>query len=304
MSQHIVSTKSKKDIDSIIDRVLRDLGTPEPPLELAHVRELLRLDRQYYSSTDPSIVKAFVSKVYIAGQQLRLRPMLLLDAIKHLDIKALYIPDGKRILIDDTQPKLKHRWNESHEISHTLIPWHDDTMFGDTEQSLSPAYHAEIEAEANYSSGRLLFLGDRFIEESRSVPSSISNIKNLALRYRNTITSTLWRHVESTIVPAIAIISGHPVHDLTPFSPTESCKHTIYSPAFVRQFGLTDGGLLLPQIASYCSAKKGGPLGSGEIIIPDLNRDAHLFAFETFFNRYQAISLGIYIGKHGKIFAI
>jgi hypothetical protein len=30
--------------------------------------------------------------------------------------KAFYLPDRKRVLIDSSQPKLKWRWNEAHEI--------------------------------------------------------------------------------------------------------------------------------------------------------------------------------------------
>jgi hypothetical protein len=108
-------------------------------LKLEDVSALLQLHKEYYSSTDPSIFKEFVSKMTIAGRQIRTRPQLLFEAIRNLNLKALFILDGKRILLDETQPQLKHRWNEVHEIGHTIIPWHADLMYGDTEQSLSPS---------------------------------------------------------------------------------------------------------------------------------------------------------------------
>src|SRR3546814_5375772 len=79
-----------------------------------------------------------------------------------MDLRALYIPDQKRILIDKSQPELKHRWNEAHEIGHSLIPWHAGAMLGDNDHTLIPACHIKLEAEANFAEARLLFLRERF----------------------------------------------------------------------------------------------------------------------------------------------
>jgi hypothetical protein len=40
------------DIDGQVAKVLRGLGQPEPPIDLRVVRDLLKLDRGYYSTTD------------------------------------------------------------------------------------------------------------------------------------------------------------------------------------------------------------------------------------------------------------
>jgi hypothetical protein len=44
------------DIDGQVTKVLRGLGNPEPPVDLRLVRELLKLDRGYYSTTDDSLL--------------------------------------------------------------------------------------------------------------------------------------------------------------------------------------------------------------------------------------------------------
>src|ERR1043165_8786754 len=119
------------DIDAQVDKVLRGLGNPEPPISLAEVRELLRLDRQYYSSTDDSVVREFISKVKIGTKQLFLRPTLILDVIKKASVSAFWIPDGKRILIDKDLPEKKHRWAETHEVIHSITEWHQLFLFGD-----------------------------------------------------------------------------------------------------------------------------------------------------------------------------
>jgi hypothetical protein len=55
----------------------------------------------------------------------------------------------------------------SHEIIHSVVPWHAGAM-GDTEYSLTPDCHEQVEAEANYGAGLLLFLQGTFDEFVRS----------------------------------------------------------------------------------------------------------------------------------------
>ena len=205
MSSEHVGEYESGDIREQITRILNDLGNPEPPLALPQVRELLRLDLRYYSSTNTTYIQDVAHRLKMAGKQLLARPTLLLDAIKKANLSALWVPDTKRILIDETVPELKHRWIEAHEISHSVIPWHHEFLFGDTEYTLDPVCHAIVEAEANYGAGRLLFLQDRFAQEARDLDLSFRSIKSLAARYGNTITSALWRNLRQR---AKASVSG------------------------------------------------------------------------------------------------
>ncbi|RYG96077.1 MAG: hypothetical protein EON58_12840, partial [Alphaproteobacteria bacterium] len=132
----------------------------------------------------------------VGAKQLLLRPGLIVDAIRKAKLSALWMPDTKRILIDDSVPVLKHRWIEGHEIGHSLIPWHREFLFGDTEYTLDPACHAMVEAEANYAASQMLFLRGRFGKEARDLDLDFKSIKGLAKRYGNTITTSLWRMVE------------------------------------------------------------------------------------------------------------
>ena len=50
-------TPTRADIDERIARILRGLGNPEPPLDLRFVRDLLRLDRNYYSTNDDGVLR-------------------------------------------------------------------------------------------------------------------------------------------------------------------------------------------------------------------------------------------------------
>jgi hypothetical protein len=105
MKNLILQPHIRSKIDARVDKILRDLGNPSPPLRLEDVRELLRLDLGYYQSSNDGIVRETIHCLTMAGKQLLARPALLFDALRKFSIKALYVPDRKRILIDETLPQ-------------------------------------------------------------------------------------------------------------------------------------------------------------------------------------------------------
>ena len=304
----IISAKTARDIESRVERVLRGLGHPEPPLRLEDVRELLHLDLAFYTADDPGVLNEAVSRIRVAGIQVYKRPMLLIDAIRKSSLKALYLPDRKRIMLDKTLPKLKHRWNETHEICHGIIPWHAEVMLGDNLQTLSRDCKEQVEAEANYAAGKLLFLGGRFTEEACSLEPSIESVRELRDVFGNTLSTTLYRFIESAGVelPVVGMITGHPhvSQRSEDFDPSAPCRYFIQSPAFARQFGRTSETKLFSAVAGYCGAQGGGPLGEDELILADDNGDRHRFFFETFFNRYDALTLGRYLCPEVRILPV
>ena len=200
--------KTARDIDAQVGKILRGLGNPVGPINLAEVRELLKLDRQFYSSKDESVLREVVSKVKIAGKQVLARPSLILDVVRKFDLKALWVPDRKRIMLDSTQPEAKWRWNETHEIIHSVVPWHEGAMMGDDAYSLTPACHEQTESEANYGAGRLLFLQDLFNEFVRGSQPSIELVQDAKTQFGNTLTTSFWRLVENLEIRPETPVSG------------------------------------------------------------------------------------------------
>jgi len=210
----LLSQRTIADIDSQVEKVLRGLGNPPPPINLGLVRELLKLDLGYYSATDDSLLRETISRLKVASKQILQRPSLLRDAIAKFSLKALYLPDQKRILLDQSLPILKHRWNEAHEVGHTIVPWHAGMMLGDTAQTLTPTCHDQMEAEANYAAGQLLFSAGRFTEEANGSSLELSHVMTLSKTFGNTTTSTLWRYVERAHAPKplVGLITAHYGH--------------------------------------------------------------------------------------------
>ena len=58
--------RTRTDIDGQVSKILRGLSNPDPPLSLDDVRELLRLDRDYYSTTNDSALREYVSLISTA----------------------------------------------------------------------------------------------------------------------------------------------------------------------------------------------------------------------------------------------
>lgn len=295
-----VRTGTRQVIDRHVEKVLRGLGNPEPPLDLAVVRDLLTLDRAFYSSTDDSAIQETIHRVRVAGKQVLRRPALLLDVIRKLDLRGLYLPDRKRILLDQDIPLLKQRWTEAHEIGHSILDWHDEALLGDNDISLTASCRVKVEAEANFAAGRLLFLGSVFDQEIRDCAPSMAAVRSLATRYGNTITSTLWRFVEHSPPNArlVGLVSRLPRDGRAPGSvnPAEAVRHVIHSTGFVTQFGLLDGAVFWPILQGYCADRRGGHLGVGSATLIDLAGRSQTVVFETFSNNYDALTIGVCSG--------
>ena len=294
----IIDPYAINDIHFQIDKIIKGLGNPDPPLNLNEVRELLKLDRQYYSSSDDGILNEIVNKIKVGSRQLKRRPSLLYDVIKKLELKALWLPDRKRILIDDTIPDLKKRHVEAHEIIHSITPHHAPFFLGDDIITLQNSCYEKLEAEANYGSGQLLFLRNKFIEIAKCYPKNISSIKKLSIIFNNTMTMTLWRLIESSIdVPMFGTIGPHPLYackDDNPF------RYVITSSVFRERFSNINPQTILRAILSYIKPLKTGPIGEGEVSLYDLDDQSHSFYMETFHNTYEALTIGSYIGSSRK----
>jgi len=285
--------RTARDIDQRIDRVHRDLEYSGGKIELIAVRDLLRLDLKYYQMDDPNLIQEVVHKVRLGTKQIIERPTLLLEAARKFDLSALFIPDRKRIYIDAKVPDLKKRWYESHEIAHSLIPWHTDYMLGDDRSTLSPACHQVIEAEANYGAGRLIFPNAAFTEARRGSDLSLKSVRSVAKTFGNTITSTLWRWVEQSEIVAFAVVGTHPHH---PKDGKEVVEYFVRSRGGEARFPAVNEIDVAGWVRSTCGYGKTGPLGSSEIIVADANGDPHLFSIEAFSNGYDVLTLAQLLG--------
>lgn len=307
-----VGNSERRQIEKAVRRLLADLKGVEPPLRLDQVRDQLKLDLEYYSSNEPGLIREVVHSLKVSGKEWLSGKTLLGKMIEKLGLRAMFFWDQSRILIDQELHPVKHRWAEGHEIGHKLLFWHKQYLLGDSKNELSPACHAIIEAEANYATGQLLFLQDRFIEEARSVPISLASLKSLKVRFGNSNVSTLWRLVEECAgtSPVVGIVSEHPHRLPQEFDHANPCRYVIESPSFRAQFSNTSELSLFAVLTGVCNSRSGGPLGTKEVELADNDGGRHEFVFESFCYRYkqpagsagfQVLTLGVHRRKMTRV---
>lgn len=275
-----------------MDKILKDLGNPEPPLSLEDVRRLLKLDLGYYSTADTSWLKEKIHQLKVAGKQVLSAPSTILQVTKSLRLKGVLLVDRRRILLDtDVAAAVKLRWNEAHEITHDILPWHDGIAHGDPEATLSPGCHEQIEAEANYGAGRLLFCGETFRERVRSSELTFKLVKELHTQFGNTITTTLWRVVEATQHCAFGFVSVHPRNVIGDMD--SDVRYFVRSARFLSFHSTASPAAIFKSVCSQCHGNK-GPIGSGTLSIADDNGNPRAFTFETFWNYHDALTIAHY----------
>ena len=285
------------DIDAQVLKIIRDLGNPEPPLRLEHVRELLKLDKNYYSKSDDGFLGRWIHSLKIAGKQLADRPMFLKDFIRNFRLDALCLFDEKRILISQELPPAKQRWAEGHEIGHMIIPWHGPISLGDDDYTLKANCHEAMESEANYAARRMLFLRDKFKDRALSAAPSLNHVMHLKKIFGNTMTTTFYSLVETLDIPAFGMITDHPKEPTPDFDRANPCRHFIASPSFDRQFSKVTDNQLYAVLEKYCRHGRWN-LGTVETVLVNDRNERYVFHMETIFNHYDALTLGVLVSKH------
>jgi Zn-dependent peptidase ImmA (M78 family) len=285
---------TRNEIDIQVEKILRGLGHPEPPLDLDAVFKLQQLDPQFYRTSEDGVVRETISRVRVGAKLFFERPTRIWEAIKTANLKALWIPEQKRILVDGDLHAMKKRWNFAHEIGHSIIDWHRDFTFGDDSLTLVEGYHIDLEAEANYGAGRLLFLQDIFTQHVKGVQHTLKSLNKVADGFGNSWTSTLYRTVEILDVPAFAIIGGHPVRK----NSEEKTRHFITSASFDALFPNFDEAEALKVIRSYCGYSTRGPLGECTFPLVGVGGERWEFMIESFALPYgDVLTLAILLRK-------
>jgi len=195
--------------------------------------------------------------------------------------------------VDASQPTTKQRWNEGHEIIHSVLPWHEDTTFGDNKGTLTPACYEEMEWEANYGAGQLLFLKNHFKEQSADLSLEMKNIQSLAKSYGNSQTTALWRIVEESRFACFGAIHAHPWRTPDDFNPNQPIRYLIQSRNFAEVYPKITELEIYDVIKSYCGNRRGGPLGEGTTVFEDVRGERFEFTLETFYNTHDALTLGV-----------
>jgi len=279
-----IDEPTKIDIERENTKILREIALKSPPVRVEDIIEHLKLHRLYYNLEDPNLLQRFWHEVDVQKNK-------FFKLLKKVKLVAMWFPTESEIYIDAGLPKPKQKWATHHEIEHSIIPWHRSYYLGDTAQTLDPYYQEILEAEANYGASYLMFCGDLFKQEALNTKPEWASIELLKKRYRNSWVTTLRRYVTDTHdIPMVAFIST-PLWLPKPYDQKERWRHFVSSDKFREQFGNVNQDSLLTLIDRNTNMRKGGPIGKFSLLQMDVNGNKHEFYAESFFNRYDVLTL-------------
>ncbi|MFV1634814.1 MULTISPECIES: ImmA/IrrE family metallo-endopeptidase [unclassified Phaeobacter] len=299
-----VDQYSAADIHETVRRVLRDLGNPEPPLDLKAVRELQKLDLTYYSKADLNLLDEMAHQVRLGKHNILSTAKRMKEVVSKAGLKALIVPDQRHIYIDEEVVDKKKRFIEAHEITHDLLDWHRDILLGDNDETLSVHCHEEMEAEANYGARQLIFMGERFTVEVRDSLPDWRKLQALAKLYGNSLTTTLWQTVYSCdpAAPMFGAIGQHPYYpNIGGRDGNQGIAYFIRSDAFFENFPEVSERDIFGAMFSYVSRSKRGPLGDGISTFRDANGELCEFHMQSFSNTYDVLTMGRFVKRHQKV---
>jgi len=284
VSLDLPDERTRREIEAVALRLLREAGVTEPPVPVGRIVDHLELHRQFYDLQNPSFLDRAKHKIIIHGRR-------LVEAIRRIKLAAVLLYDEDRIVLDARLPEIKHDWSTCHEVAHRVLPWHKTYFRGDTAQTLAPDWHEVLEAEANYGASELMFCGPSFREDARDVAPTWPNVEVLAKRYGKSKTATLRRFVEhGPDLPMVMLVST-PYWKEKPPDQVNRCRHYVPSRQFAQRFSSIHPDALLELVDGHSQQRTGGPVADFACALHDDDGRQHEFHAVSFFNRYYILSL-------------
>lgn len=176
-------------------------------------------------------------------------------------------------------------------MTHSILEWHRAFFLGDTAQTLHPDYQERLEAEGNYGASALMFGGEIFTMEALDTEPCWASVKILKKRHDKSYVTTLRRYVEHSHDLPMAMVVSTPPWQNVPEHQEGPVRYFVKSHQFETRFGLVSSNTILARITENARWRSGGPLGDFTFCLRDRDGLEHEFRAESFFNRYDILTL-------------
>jgi len=280
-----VDDSTRKEIDKIVEKILKDAGLGDPPIQIADILEHLKLNRQFYSLDDPNLLRRFAHRLQIGKRK-------VVNIVREkIRLAAVWLPDEKRILVDESQPKPKQVWASFHDTIHTVLPWHKDFFLGDTAQSLEPEYQDILESEANYGASGLMFGGRIFSAQALDTTPCWESIESLVKVHKKSYVTTFRRYVEHSHDRPMAGLVSTPWWMEKPEDQLTRCRHFIRSPRFLKEFPGISADQLLQLVNRKTRPRRWGIAGQFTTDLGNDRGESRKFFAEAFFSHHYLLTL-------------
>jgi len=276
---------TRRDIDKITWRTLREAGEIQPPVRIEAVLNYLNLYRDYFDLQNPGFLDNAKHKLLVHGRKLA-------TILRKIKLKAVLLNDERRIIIDRSLPEIKRDHPSFHEVSHRIIPWHRPYFsYGDTAQTLDPDWHEVLEAEANYGASAMMFCGHVFTSETHDAPPEWATVQALSKRYGKSMSTTLRRFVQFGPDLPMAMLVSTPSWMPKPQDQITRSRHLVISKRFAAEFSSVTPAELVDNVNSHAVRRKGGPVADFTCCLANDNGELQEFRGETFFNTHYLQTL-------------
>lgn len=270
-----LSEESRRRLAAIADRALREAGVEDKtPTPLGAVGEVAGVLEVVDQRDPPAEIEAEKPRWW----------KRVLGAVLFKE---------RVVYIDRDQGDSRARFTEAHEISHVLLPWHEQVLRLDDERNLFYDTREELEAEANWTAAHLLFQGHRYHERALDDEVSIATPIALAGQYEASIHASIRFYVQHHPDAVAVLIAGR----YTQFDGTLPVWGSFESPAFLRQFGTLVQHIPQQSLSPGEDAATIGRLiheafqtanpPRDTIQLFDMDGQVHRFVAESFFNQYS-----------------
>jgi hypothetical protein len=286
-----VDDSTRREIDKIVETILKEAGLGDPPIQIGVILEHLKLNRQFYSLDDPNLLQRIAHRLQIGKRK-------IVNIVREkIRLAAVWLPDEKRILIDESQPKQKQLWASFHDTIHSVLPWHRDFFLGDTAQSLEHDYQDMLESEANYGASGLMFGGKVFTAQALDTTPCWQSIEQLIKVHQKSYVTTFRRYVEHSHDRALAGLVSTPWWMEKPEDQITRCRHFIQSPRFRKEFPQVSADHLLQLVNRKTRPRKWGIAGEFTTALESNRGESREFFVEAFFSRHYLLTLFVDIKK-------
>lgn len=275
---------TRREIDKVCWKTLKDAGVVRPPVRIEKVLDFLKLNREFYDLQDPSFLDRAKHKIEVQGQK-------LINVLSKIKLIAVLFYDEDRIIVSSGLSNIQRDFPSFHESTHQVLEWHRPFFHGDTAQTLDPDYHEALEAEANYGAGAFMFCGPVFTTEVLDTTPDWDSVAGLKERYDKSFATTLRRYVEhSHDRPMAMLVSTAPWLE-KPAEQPERWRHFVPSGKMASQFSAITASDLLGAVDANIARHGGGLIADFTYCLDDDNGVSHEFRAESFFNQYYVLTL-------------
>ncbi|NBO66685.1 MAG: ImmA/IrrE family metallo-endopeptidase [Acidobacteria bacterium] len=207
--------------------------------------------------------------------------------------RAMISFHDRLVATDVTLNEPRTKFSVLHEVGHYILPGHQNTLYVCDRKGMSYGTHLVFEQEANQVAADLLFLGDRFDQESNSRPISADTVKTLAFRFGASFEATARRIAERSYRDCMLVCFSNTSNAIidAPQNLQWHVQYCIPSASFENKFfqKLTSGGV--PEDIYAALSVEGRDIDRSENVELSIGcrglAQPARFNAEFFYNRYH-----------------